>query len=253
MAKLRPKKHLGQHFLHDPNTARRIVSSLRATPDQAVVEIGPGEGVLTALLLDRFPTLTVVEVDPDAVAFLQQRFPADQLHIIHEDVLKWNPTDSLPEPAALIGNLPYNISSPIFFLLLAHRKMLREGVFMIQKEVAERMASAPGSKTYGVLSVLMQAYFQVDYAFSVPPTVFRPPPKVMSGVIRMVPLEVEPAVPFEAIRKVVKTAFGQRRKTLRNALKSLSFEEFPEKPEWWSKRAEQLSVAEFIHLTSFLR
>lgn len=252
MAKLRPKKHLGQHFLHDPNTARRIVASLHAQPPQPVVEIGPGEGVLTQLLLERYPSLTVVEVDPDAVAHLSQRFQASDLHIIHEDVLRWRPDQTLAEPAAIIGNLPYNISSPIFFLLLSHRDWMTEGVFMIQKEVAERMAAKPGNKIYGVLSVLLQAYFHISYEFSVPPTVFRPPPKVMSGVIRMVPLATEHPIKYASLQKVVKAAFGQRRKTLRNALKPLSFQPFPEQTDWWSKRAEQLSVEEFIYLTQQL-
>lgn len=251
MDKLKPKKYWGQHFLKDLNVARRISETLEAVPPQPVVEIGPGEGVMTQFLLEKHPKISVVEVDPEAVDFLTDRFGLDKLTIHHLDVLKWKPSGD--EPLAIIGNLPYNISSPIFFLLLEYRYLVREGVFMIQKEVAQRISAKEGSKTYGVLSVLLQAYFDIKYHFTVPPTVFRPPPKVDSGVIRMQPLGEEPPVSFDALRRVVKQAFGQRRKTLRNALKGLEFEEFPEWEGWKGLRAEALSVKDFIHLTTKLK
>ena len=250
--RLNPKKHLGQHFLHDQQVASRIVDTLQATPDQPVVEIGPGEGVLTHRLAARYPDLTLIEVDPEAVAHLQRHLPPPQPRIVHTDVLKWDLPGSLPGPAAFIGNLPYNISSPIFFQLLEQRAYVAEGVFMIQKEVAERICAPPGSKTYGILSVLLQAYFEVGYAFSVPPGAFRPPPKVMSGVIRLVPRPDPPAVAFEPLRRVVKAAFQQRRKTLRNALKGLALPASPEWEAWAGQRAEQLSVADFVRLAQQL-
>jgi len=249
--KLKPKKYWGQHFLKDLEVARRIAETLQAQPPTPVVEIGPGEGVMTQFLLEKHPHLAVVEVDPQAVDLLTNKFGLEKLTIHHLDVLKWKPSGE--EKQAIIGNLPYNISSPIFFLLLEHREKIKEGVFMLQKEVAERVAAAPGSKTFGVLSVLLQAYFKVDYEFTVPPTVFRPPPKVDSGVIRMLPLEEEPPVSFKQLRRVVKQAFGQRRKTLRNALKGLDFEEFPEWEEWKGLRAERLAVKDFIYLTGKLK
>lgn len=250
--RLKPKKHLGQHFLYDPLLAHRIVATLQAPAPTPVVEIGPGEGVLTHHLVARYPDLTLIEVDPDAVAHLQRHLPSPAPRLLQTDVLRWDPPSTLTAPAAFIGNLPYNISSPIFFLLLAHREWVREGVFMIQKEVAERICAPPGSKTYGILSVLLQAYFEVEYAFSVPPEAFRPPPKVMSGVIRLLPRPDPPAVSFAALRQVVKAAFQQRRKTLRNALKGVPLRDFPAWAEWGGRRAEQLSVAEFVVLAQQL-
>ncbi|MEO0895143.1 MAG: 16S rRNA (adenine(1518)-N(6)/adenine(1519)-N(6))-dimethyltransferase RsmA [Bacteroidota bacterium] len=251
MHNLKPKKFWGQHFLTDLNIAKKIADCVQVEPPHKVVEIGPGEGVMTQFLLEKHPHISVVEVDPAAVDLLTERFGLDKLTIHHVDVLKWKPSGE--EPLSIVGNLPYNISSPIFFLLLEHRHIITEGVFMIQKEVAERIAAPSGNKTYGVLSVLLQAFFKVEYEFSVPPTVFRPPPKVMSGVIRMTPLEEEPDVTFKDLRRVVKQAFGQRRKTLRNALKGLEFEEFEEWEDWKTLRAEALTVKQFIYLTSKLK
>lgn len=245
MQHLRPKKQLGQHFLHDRHTAERIVGSLEAPAEAPVAEIGPGEGALTGLLAARFADLRLVEVDPDAVALLQARFAGTPVQILHEDVLRWDPAASLPGPAWFIGNLPYNISSPFFFLLLEQRRWVQGGVFMIQKEVAERICAPHGSKVYGILSVLIQSYFDAKLLFSVPPGAFRPPPKVMSAVIRLRPRAEEPPVGFDTLRRLVKAAFGQRRKTLRNALHALPLAEFPGKAELLSQRAEQLSLAEF--------
>ncbi|MEL6672954.1 MAG: 16S rRNA (adenine(1518)-N(6)/adenine(1519)-N(6))-dimethyltransferase RsmA [Bacteroidota bacterium] len=253
MDKLKPKKYWGQHFLRDGRTAEKIVQSLTAPAGAQVVEIGPGQGVLTELLLPAYPDLMVVEVDPEAVAYLKANLSAEKLQIVHQDVLQWKPAQHLKAPAYFIGNLPYNISSPFFFLLLENLEWVKEGVFMIQKEVAKRICADPHSKVYGILSVLIGAYFERQYAFTVPPGVFRPPPKVDSGVIRLVPKTSLPDLPFDTLKRVVKTAFGQRRKTLRNALKSLEFEDFPEKEAWFQKRAENLEIQEFIHLASHLK
>ncbi len=247
MAKLRPKKHLGQHFLHDGAAAQRIVGALQADQQATVVEIGPGEGVLTRYLFERFENFTAVEVDPEAVMFLKHNLSHD-LRIVHRDVLQWEPEQELGDEIHFIGNLPYNISSPFFFKLLENREKVKEGVFMIQKEVADRICAGPGSKTYGILSVLLGTYFDLSYEFSVPPGAFRPPPKVMSGVIHLLAKDPTPDVPFEELRKIVKAAFGQRRKTLRNALKSLDipWEQLPE--DWPTRRAEQMPVEAFWQL-----
>jgi 16S rRNA (adenine1518-N6/adenine1519-N6)-dimethyltransferase len=252
MQNLKPRKYLGQHFLTDQTVAARIVDCLQAKPTDNVIEIGPGEGVLTEFLVKKFPNLRLLEVDERAVEVLKKRFADRPVQIIEADVLKWPMETELPAEVAFIGNLPYNISSPIFFRMLEHRDRVKEGVFMIQKEVAERICADEGSKTYGILSVLLGAYFDLSYAFSVPPTVFRPPPKVMSGVLRMARKAEQPDIPFPRLKRVVRQAFGQRRKTLRNALKGLEFRPFPEQEQMWTQRAEQLSVAEFLQLTAHL-
>jgi 16S rRNA (adenine1518-N6/adenine1519-N6)-dimethyltransferase len=249
MHNLKPKKHLGQHFLRDKNVAQRIADCLQAEAGDQVVEIGPGQGILTDCLWPRYPRLQLVEVDPDAVSWLTQHYGEDGPRIVQQDILQWKPAEHLEPDACFIGNLPYNISSPIFFALLDHLSYVKEGVFMIQKEVAQRICASEGSKTYGILSVLLGAYFERTYEFSVPPGVFRPPPKVVSGVLRLERKEELPGLTFPLLKKVVKKAFNQRRKTLRNALKGLAFEDFEEKDEWMTKRAEQLSVAQFVRLS----
>ncbi|MEL6131891.1 MAG: 16S rRNA (adenine(1518)-N(6)/adenine(1519)-N(6))-dimethyltransferase RsmA [Bacteroidota bacterium] len=249
MHNLKPKKYLGQHFLRDLNVARRIAETLSVPEGTDVFEC-PGEGVLTRLLLDIHPKVHVVEIDVEAVQLLRRTFPPDQVHIIHQDVLRWKPESA--SPIGLIGNLPYNISSPFFFQVIEYRDQIHEGVFMIQKEVAERIAAPHGNKTYGILSVLMQTYFEVTYEFSVPPNVFHPPPKVMSGVLKIIPRADASDIPFATLKRVVKQAFSQRRKTLRNALKGVSFEAFEEQELWWKKRAEELSVAQFTHLAKHM-
>lgn len=253
MHNLKPKKYLGQHFLKDEQIARRIVDLLPLGSDHQVVEIGPGMGVLTGDLHQRYPRLKVVEVDADAVSYLQQRFGEDEISIIHTDVLKWKLEADLEPDAYFIGNLPYNISSPIFFLLLEHLSYVRHGVFMIQKEVAARICADPGGKTYGILSVLLGAYFELKYEFSVSPGAFSPPPKVVSGVLSMRRRETLPDVPFEDLKRVVKQAFNQRRKTLRNALKGLEFEDFEGQDAFFQQRAEQVDVAGFLMLTQKLK
>lgn len=245
-----PKKHLGQHFLTDRNIAQKIVGLLTATPEQTVVEIGPGRGILTQYLLPRYPNLRIVEIDDEAVAFIRTEFEAHTPNIIHVDFLKWNIADSVPLNSCFIGNLPYNISSPIFFSFLENREYVQEVSCMIQKEVAERIAAPPGSKTYGILSVLLGYYFDIKYEFSVAPTVFTPPPKVMSAVITLRRKDVPAGeVRYERLKHVVKMGFGQRRKTLRNALKGIDLPDFPELEHLLTLRAEQLSVADFVKLS----
>lgn len=248
MHNLKPKKRLGQHFLRDLGTARRIVGMLAAGPADAVVEIGPGEGVLTGFLVEKYARLTLVEVDHDAVAYLYARFPRDAFRLVHMDVLAWPMPTALEPDSYLIGNLPYNISSPFFFHLLESRDRVRQGVFMVQKEVAARICSPPGSKAYGILSVLLGAYFDLSYAFSVAPGAFRPPPQVQSGVFSLSRKAEAPAVSFPALLRLVKMAFGQRRKMLRNALSGLALPEEPETAPFFSLRAEQISVADFVQL-----
>lgn len=252
MAKLRPKKHLGQHFLRDQGAASRIVEALDVAPQTAVAEIGPGEGVLTHLLLPKFPDIKVIEIDPDAVGKLEQDF-GHLLQIVHTDVLQWDMASGLGRDGALIGNLPYNISSPFFFHLLAHHQSVHTGVFMIQKEVAKRICAGPGTKIYGLLSVLIGAYYEREYLFDVPPGAFRPPPKVMSGVIRLSRRAELPDLNFDVFRLLTKAAFGQRRKTLRNALKAYELSQFPEWEEIRGKRAEQLPIQTFLGLSQFVQ
>lgn len=244
-----PKKHLGQHFLTDKNIAQKIVGLLSADAAQTVVEIGPGRGVLTQYLLARYPSLRIIEIDDEAVQYIRSEFAAFQPQVIHTDFLQWKPANDIGPNASFIGNLPYNISSPIFFSFLDNRAFVQEAVCMIQKEVAERIAAPPGSKTYGILSVLLGYYFDIKYEFSVPPSVFAPPPKVMSAVITLRRKDVPAGeVRYERLKHIVKAAFNQRRKTLRNALKGIELPDFPEKEHLLTLRAEQLSVADFVKL-----
>jgi len=254
---VRPKKHLGQHFLADPNIARRIVESLRR-PDAVheVLEIGPGMGVLTQYLLENkaFQT-SVVEIDTESVAYLTEHYPALAPRIYATDFLRQDLDAMFPgQPLAIIGNFPYNISSQIFFQVLASRQQVREVVGMIQKEVAERLAEPPGSKTYGILSVLLQAYYDIEYLFTVPPHVFVPPPKVESAVVRLTRNQTEKLDCDEKLFfRVVKQAFSTRRKTLRNALKPLGLSAEAMAGEIFDKRAEQLGVADFVALTNLVK
>ena len=250
MNQVRPKKHLGQHFLKDENIARKIVSSLG--PDvQNVLEVGPGMGVLTKNLIAReFKDFRVAEIDEESVVYLKLHFPG--LQIISGDFLKLDLTSLFEGKMAIIGNFPYNISSQIFFKVLEHRDIVEEVVGMVQKEVAERIAAPPGSKTYGILSVLLQAWYKIEYLFTVNEHVFMPPPKVKSAVIRFTRnttdrLECDERFFFN----LVKTAFNQRRKTLRNAIRSLYPEGFNH--PFLDKRAEQLSVSEFVVLAQNIK
>ena len=250
---VRPKKHLGQHFLADPNIARNIVAALRL-PDgvRQVLEIGPGMGVLTQYLLENPAYQTsVVEIDTESVAYLKVHYPALTDRIYATDFLKQNLATMFPDqPLAIIGNFPYNISSQIFFSVLNNRQQVREVVGMIQKEVAQRLAEPPGSKTYGILSVLLQAYYTIEYLFTVPPHVFLPPPKVESAVVRLTRNTTEQLDCDEKLFfRVVKQAFQTRRKTLRNALKPFGIPAEATIDPIFDKRAEQLGVAEFVGLT----
>lgn len=249
---VRPKKFLGQHFLKDKGVAERIVEAL-LLPDatQQVVEIGPGTGVLTQFLVAK-PTvdLQLVEIDRESVAYLKQHYPQLGSKITEGDFLELDLHTKFETPVLIIGNFPYNISSQIFFKILEHRNQVTQVVCMLQKEVADRIAEKPGSKTYGILSVLLQAYYDVTYLFKVPPGVFFPPPKVMSAVIRLTRNSRTQLGCDEALFKtVVKQAFQNRRKTLRNALKILNLPASLVSHPLMEKRAEQLEVEQFIFLT----
>lgn len=249
MSVVRPKKNLGQHFLTDQNIARKIVDSL-GTEIPDVLEIGPGTGVLTQYLLQRNEiNLHVIEIDRESVAYLKQHFP--QLNNIYEeDFLKAGIESRFSEKFNIIGNFPYNISSQIFFRILAVRNRVPEVVGMVQKEVAERIASKHGTKSYGILSVLLQAFYNIEYLFTVSEHVFLPPPKVKSAVIRLKRNNVESLPCDEKLfTSVVKAAFNQRRKMLRNSLRNIC-EEVPEK--FAEKRPEQLSVSDFIEITQLI-
>lgn len=248
---VRPKKSLGQHFLKDKNIARKIVDALHAEPRAAVLEIGPGTGVLTELLAARKLDLRLVEVDAESVAFLKTNFPLLGPAIVHGDFLELDIAGLFPGHFAVIGNFPYNISSQIFFRVLDVRNQVDQVVCMLQKEVAKRLVARHGNKTYGILSVLLQAYYDMEYLFEVSPGVFHPPPKVTSAVIRLT-RNKRPHLGCDEIlfRRLVKQGFQNRRKTLRNALKNLNLPAAVYQLDVMNKRAEQLSVEQFIKLTS---
>lgn len=246
---VRPKKALGQHFLVDLNIARKIVDSLSDNHD-VVIEVGAGMGVLTQYLIENhLEKLQVVEIDKESVEFLKKRFPELEGHLTLGDFLKYDMPDV---NIGVIGNFPYNISSQIFFQILKYRNSVSECVGMIQKEVAERIAAGPGSKTYGILSVLLQAWYDIEYLFTVHENVFNPPPKVKSAVIRLKRNNVkELGCDENLFVTVVKQAFNQRRKTLRNSLRQMIPAEIIDN-EVFNKRPEQLSVAEFVELVKSL-
>jgi 16S rRNA (adenine1518-N6/adenine1519-N6)-dimethyltransferase len=249
---VRPKKHLGQHFLNDNNIANKIVGCLN-NELLNIIEIGPGTGVLTKPLLELNPpinTLTLVEIDSESVIYLRENFNDERLTIKEADFLKTNFSELSDKPANLIGNFPYNISSQIFFKVLENRNMIPQVVGMIQKEVAERIAEKHGSKTYGILSVLLQTWYDIEYCFTVNENVFTPPPKVKSAVIRLTRNNVEKLECDEKLFfKIVKLVFNQRRKTIRNTLKSLLPDINQEDHYFFSKRPEQLKPSEFVELT----
>lgn len=253
MQKVKPKKFLGQHFLTDLNIADRIAATLDDYRGMPVLEVGPGMGVLTQFLLERNHDVTVVELDRESVDYLQRNFPQLEGRIIGEDFLKLDLGRLFEGDFCVIGNYPYNISSQIFFKVLDYRDRITCCSGMLQKEVAERIAARPGSKTYGILSVLLQAWYDIEYLFTVDEHVFNPPPKVKSGVIRLRRNSVtDLGCDERQLKTVVKTSFGQRRKTLRNSLRSLAQSDEVLKDEIFNKRPEQLSVAEFIRLTNLL-
>ncbi|EAR16230.1 16S rRNA (adenine(1518)-N(6)/adenine(1519)-N(6))-dimethyltransferase RsmA [Robiginitalea biformata] len=257
---VRAKKHLGQHFLTDASVAMRIAGTLSPDGPPRILEIGPGTGVLTAFLLRRPVDLLAVELDGESVKYLREVFPLElasettsykSFEVLHGDFLKLD----LPglfggKPFAVTGNFPYNISTQIVFRVLENRERIPEFSGMFQREVAERICAGPGSKTYGILSVLVQAYYLAEYRFTVPPEVFDPPPKVESGVLHLrYRTDTRADWDYQHLTRLVKTAFNQRRKTLRNSLKSLPVPDYLKEDAIFDRRPEQLEVREFIALS----
>ncbi|ESU19417.1 16S ribosomal RNA methyltransferase KsgA/Dim1 family protein [Flavobacterium cauense R2A-7] len=251
MDKVTAKKHLGQHFLNDESIAKNIADTLTLQGYKNVLEIGPGMGVLTKYLLEKPIDTYVIEIDTESVAYLDAHYPKLHGKIISKDFLKYNIKEVFnSEPFAIIGNFPYNISTQIVFRTLELRDQIPEFSGMFQKEVAERICSKKGSKVYGILSVLAQAFYEVEYLFTVDEHVFTPPPKVKSGVMRMIRKE-DYKLPCDEklLFNVVKTAFNQRRKTMRNSLKSMNLSDKLREDSIFDLRPEQLSVEQFIELT----
>jgi 16S rRNA (adenine1518-N6/adenine1519-N6)-dimethyltransferase len=252
MNKVRAKKSLGQHFLKDRDIAARIADSLTGEGYDSVIEIGPGMGILTGFLLERnFDDFRVIEIDYESVHYLETHFPK-LTHIIRGDFLLLDIDSMFKEKVGVIGNFPYNISTQILFKVLNHRDKIVEVTGMLQKEVAERICAGPGSKTYGILSVLLQAFYNIEYLFTVPETVFSPPPNVKSGVIRLrrnatISLNCNEIL----FAKVVKACFNQRRKTLRNSVRAV-FELRSNEYHLFHLRPEQLSVIQFVSLTNWI-
>ncbi len=251
MPAVRPKKQLGQHFLKDKKVASRIVDSLNADKSDFIIEVGPGMGVLTVELLEKHGNkLHAAEVDIESVDYLKSILPELTPNLIYGDFLELNLQEKFKGNLAIIGNFPYNISSQIFFKVIENRQMVCEVVCMIQKEVAQRISEKPGTKTYGILSVFLQAYFDIKYLFTVNEGVFIPPPKVKSAVIRLERnATIKLACNEELFFKVVKAGFNQRRKTLRNSIRSV-FPNVELSPKYSEKRPERLSVEEFVDLTN---
>lgn len=258
MRAVRPKKNLGQHFLTDLNIAKAIADTVDACPDIPVLEVGPGMGVLTQFLMPKGRDLKVVEIDSESVAYLYEKFPELRENVVAEDFLRMDLTKLFNgRQFVLTGNYPYDISSQIFFKMLDNKDLIPCCTGMIQREVALRMASAPGTKAYGILSVLIQAWYDVEYLFTVDENVFNPPPKVKSAVIRMTRNGVsELGCDWNLFRRVVKTAFNQRRKMLRGSLKPLFQTGMPGEGffglDIMTKRPEQLTIAQFVELTNLV-
>ena len=253
MSLVKPKKFLGQHFLTDLSIARRIADTVDACPDLPVLEVGPGMGVMTQYLMQKPRPLKVVELDSESVDYLRRTYPDFEDNIIADDFLKMHLDRTFQGGQfVLTGNYPYNISSQIFFKMLDYKDLIPCCTGMIQKEVAERIAAGPGSKTYGILSVLIQAWYRVEYLFTVHEHVFNPPPKVKSAVIRMTRNDTTDLGCDEKLfKQIVKTTFNQRRKTLRNSISSILDRNNPlSNDPIFNKRPEQLSVQEFIELTN---
>ena len=254
MIPVRAKKNLGQHFLRDEEIADRIAGTLDNFPSLPVLEVGPGTGMLTRYLLQRKKNLTVVEIDRESVDYLQTHFPELQGRIIQQDFLRMDLSRFYEGEFCVIGNYPYNISSQIFFKVIDHREQIPCCSGMIQKEVAERMVASPGNKSYGILTVLLQAWYDIEYLFTVNEQAFIPPPKVKSAVVRLTRNKRRRLDCNEKLFKtVVKTSFNQRRKMLRNSIKSLLSDEspLPDDP-MLTKRPEQLSIDQFVQLTNLL-
>lgn len=252
MKRVTPKKFLGQHFLKDENIAFKIVNSLNVADAGSIIEVGPGMGVLTKSLMVH-PQFCALDIDAESVDYLKKLYPEHAEKFILQDFLKSN-LHLFPKPIKIIGNFPYNISSQLFFQIYESRNSVDEVVCMIQKEVADRIVSKEGNKVYGILSVLLQAFFDITYLFTVKPGVFIPPPKVNSAVIRLKRNAVlELGCDEKLFKTVVKMGFGKRRKTLRNALKELNLPPEITQAPVFEKRAEQLSVDQFIALTKMIR
>ena len=259
MKQVRPKKNLGQHFLTDLSIARRIADTVDACPDLPVLEVGPGMGVMTQYLVEKTRPFKVVEIDRESVAYLNEHFPQLRENILGEDFLRMDLHQVFGgQQFVLTGNYPYDISSQIFFKMLDNRNLIPCCTGMIQHEVAVRMASQPGNKQYGILSVLIQAWYNVEYLFTVEPTVFNPPPKVMSAVIRMTRNEVQHLGCDEQLfKRVVKTVFNQRRKMLRVSLRQIFDAQHPASDTFFqndmmTRRPEQLSISGFVELTNIV-
>lgn len=257
MKQVRPKKNLGQHFLTDLNIAKRIADTVDACPDIPVLEIGPGMGVLTQFLVEKPRQVKAVEIDDESVRYLNEKFPKLRDNIIGDDFLKMDLRQVFDgKTFVLTGNYPYDISSQIFFKMLDNKELIPCCTGMIQREVALRIASKPGSRQYGILSVMIQAWYDTEYLFTVDEDVFNPPPKVKSAVIRMTRNGVQDLGCDETLfKRVVKTVFNQRRKMLRVSLKPLFNKETMPLPEFFAndmmtKRPEQLAVADFVELTN---
>ena len=248
MQNVKPKKFLGQHFLKDLRVAEAIADTVDACPEIPILEVGPGMGVMTQFLIPKGREFKVVEIDFESVAYLRERWPELEDSIIEDDFLKMHLDRTFGgRPFVLTGNYPYNISSQIFFKMLDFKELIPCCTGMIQKEVAERLAAKPGTKAFGILSVLIQLWYDVEYLFTVPPGVFNPPPKVQSAVVRMTRNGVtDPGCDVKLLTRIVKQAFQQRRKMLRGSLKGL----IPEGHAFGTLRPEQLSVAQFVQLTN---
>lgn len=247
----RAKKHLGQHFLTDKATAKRVADTLLLESGDSLLEVGPGTGMLTDFLLEkRVPDFRVIEIDNELVAYLNRAYP--DLNIINGDFLKYDLNSNFKGKLAIIGNFPFNISSQIFFKVLENRDKVSQLAGMIQKEVAERIVAGPGSKTYGILSVLLKYYYNIEYLFTVPPDVFKPKPKVESAVIRMSRNNsAGPACDEILLKRVVKATFNQRRKMIRNSLRS-AFNIRDEQMSLFKLRPEQLGLDDFVDLTNWV-
>ncbi len=259
MYRVKPKKNLGQHFLTDLNIAKRIADTVDRCPSIPVLEIGPGMGVLTQFLVDKPREVKAVEIDTESVVYLHEHYPMLREHIIEGDFLRMDLSDVFEgRPFVLTGNYPYDISSQIFFKMLEYKDLIPCCTGMIQREVAQRMASKPGNKAYGILSVMVQAWYDVDYLFTVDEGVFNPPPKVKSAVVSLVRNGVTDLGCDETLfRRVVKTVFNQRRKMLRVSLRQLFNKETLPGVEFFgrdmmTKRPEQLDVARFVELTNMV-
>lgn len=250
---VRPKKYLGQHFLKDRNIAAKIVGALTLHGGyDSILEVGPGTGILTEILFQKYPGNTrLIELDGESIHYLHEKYPDQRSRIIQGDFLKMDLDDLSVRTLGIIGNFPYNISSQIFFKVFENKERIKEVVGMVQREVALRIASDPGNKIYGILSVLLGAYYDIEYLFTVNPGVFHPVPKVKSAVIRLRRNErKELPIADQVFVKIVKQGFQNRRKTLRNALKSLNLPGQIVEMQVLDRRAEQLTVEEFIELSS---